>query len=203
MKKPKIFLGIPVLETVKAHTFMSVLALLDYWRKHPLFELHYSIIIGSRQIHFARNSLVRAGMNSGMDYLIFIDADMTFPEDIVHQLYFASKDIVGVVYPGRISPHPANVFYWGEGKKRVEQVKPDWKIPEQEVIEVDAVGTGIMLIRRKVFEELSKPYFYYEDNRSEDIMFCEKARRNGFRIHVLTRPECGHIGDNMFNYTKR
>ena len=190
-----IFLGIPVLESFKAHTVSSLLQLMDYWRANPVFKLEYSIIIGSRQIHFARNELVTAGLNCGADYICFLDADMTFPPDTLHKLYYASKDIVGVLYPGRIKPHPPNIFYYDDKKELVQAEKAD---KTTELIEVDAVGTGVMLIRKKVFKELPQPWFFYKNDFSEDIMFCKEARKAGYRIHVQTSLDIGHIGDEIY-----
>ena len=110
-------------------------------------------------------------------------------------MYFNSKDICGTLYKGRIEPHPYNVFYWDKDKTRVNQVPGDWEIPNTELIKVDGVGTGAMLIKTKVLKEMKKPWFFYEDNRSEDIMFCEEARRQGFKIFVDTTLKIGHIGD--------
>ena len=195
-----VFLGIPVLESFKAHTVDSLLHLLDYWREHPIFKLTYSIIIGSRQIHFARNDLVRAGLNGGADYICFIDADMTFPPDTLHRLYFASKDIVGVLYPGRVSPHPPNIFYFNKDKFLVQAEKVD---RTTELIEVDAVGTGIMLIRKKVFKDLPEPWFFYKNDYSEDIMFCKEVKKLGYRIYVNTFFDIGHVGDEVFKLEGR
>ena len=78
------------------------------------------------------------------------------------------------------------------------QVKKSWKPPESKLIEVDAVGTGVMLIKNKVFKELDKPYFFYEADRSEDIMFCQACRQKGIRIYVDTTLKCGHIGEEIF-----
>jgi cellulose synthase/poly-beta-1,6-N-acetylglucosamine synthase-like glycosyltransferase len=190
-----IFVGIPVLESFKAHTVDSLLHLMDYWRANPIFRLTYSIIIGSRQIHFSRNALVHAGLDSGANYICFIDADMTFPPDTLHRLYFNSKDIVGVLYSGRIKPNPPNIFYFNKDKELIQADKVDRTC---ELIEVDAVGTGFMLIRRKVFEELPTPWFFYEKDKSEDIMFCREARKHGYKIYVNTTLNIGHIGDHIF-----
>jgi glycosyltransferase involved in cell wall biosynthesis len=190
-----IFLGIPVLESFKAHTVDSLLHLLDYWRENPIFKLQYSIIIGSRQIHYARNALVTAAMGINADYVCFLDADMTFPPDTLHRLYFDSKDIVGVLYPGRIHPHPPNIFYFDKDKSLVQAEKADRTSP---LIEVDAVGTGVMLIRKKVFKELPEPWFFYKNDFSEDIVFCKEAKKVGYRIYVDTTLDIGHIGDEIF-----
>jgi GT2 family glycosyltransferase len=67
-----------------------------------------------------------------------------------------------------------------------------------ELIEVDAVGTGIMLIRKKVFKELPEPWFYFKNDFSEDIMFCKEAKKAGYKIYVDTTLSVGHVGDSIF-----
>lgn len=193
-----IFLAIPVLESFKAYCVDSLLRVFNYYNKHPHFKLKWSIIMGSRQIHFARNALVSAAAKQGADYVAFIDADMTFPEDTLHRLYYNSKDICGVLYKGRLKPHPYNVFFWNGDKTGMEQVRRTWNPPDVKLMEVDAVGTGIMLIKKKVFSELKQPYFFYEADRSEDIMFCQACREKGIRIFVDTTVKCGHIGEEIF-----
>ena len=192
-----IFLGIPVLEDFKAHCVDALLRLFNYYTAHQQFKLKWSMIIGSRQVHFARNALVNAGLDQGADYIAFLDADMTFPEDVLHRLYHNSKDICGVLYKGRLKPHPHNLFYWNKDKTAMEQVKKSWKPPSSKLIEVDAVGTGAMLIRSSVFKEVGRPYFFYESNRSEDIMFCQKCREHGIRVYIDTTLKCGHIGEHI------
>jgi len=196
-----IYLGLPVLETFKAQTVVCLLQMFDYWRQNPVFKLKYSVIIGSRQIHFARNGLVRAGQEAGMDYMAFIDADMTFPQNVLHKLYFASKDICGVLYKGRIKPHPYNVFYFKDEGKEIPSivgVDENWVSPKSQLFEADGVGSGVILIRKRVFQELPTPWFFYEKGHSEDIMFCMLAKKHGFKVHIHTEPRCGHVGDEVF-----
>lgn len=193
-----IFLAIPVLDNFNAHCVDSLLRLFNYYSVNKHFILKWSMIIGSRQIHFARNALVRAALEQGSDYICFIDADMTFPENIIHRLYYNSKDICGVLYKGRLKPHPYNIFNWNKEKTAMVQVKNSWKPPEAKLIEMDAVGTGVMLIKNKVFKELKRPYFFYEADRSEDIMFCQSCREKNIKIYVDTTLKCGHIGEEIF-----
>lgn len=49
-----------------------------------------------------------------------------------------------------------------------------------------------MLIRREVLEAVEPPWFEYGD-RSEDIMFCEKAKAAGFEIYCDLSARLGHI----------
>ena len=59
-------------------------------------------------------------------------------------------------------------------------------------------GGSCLLIDRKVFEKLSKPYFLFDHNedntshkRSEDIYFCDKVRE-AFDIYADTDVTCAH-----------
>ena len=65
---------------------------------------------------------------------------------------------------------------------------------------VDAVGLHFCLIRRKVFETLPGPdWFYYprrtradEHRKSEDVAFCEDAIAAGFKIGSTSVVKTGH-----------
>lgn len=65
---------------------------------------------------------------------------------------------------------------------------------------VDAVGLHFCLIRRKVFEALGGPdWFWYprrvlkeEHRKSEDVAFCEEALAAGFKIGSTSKVQTGH-----------
>jgi hypothetical protein len=65
------------------------------------------------------------------------------------------------------------------------------------VVEVEAVGTGAILIHRRVFDKLEKPYFRVGQLRSEymqeDVEFCKRVREAGFTIGVDTSCPVGHL----------
>jgi len=74
-------------------------------------------------------------------------------------------------------------------------------------MEVDFSGMGIILIKRKVFETIPRPWFAqpesnYEDNpmgvSGEDYYFSKKAREYGFKTYV--HPLCSiiHIGKGYY-----
>ena len=62
-------------------------------------------------------------------------------------------------------------------------------------VEVDLVGTGVMLIRRTVFETMEAPWFVANERSGgdEDTNFCLRARDLGLRIMCNTSVPCGHI----------
>jgi hypothetical protein len=78
----------------------------------------------------------------------------------------------------------------------------EWPLKEG-LQEVDAVGTGCVLYKRRVFEhpEMQKAPFqriYLEDGRVDkgnDIAFCERAKKNGFRIFAHYDYRCLHFNE--------
>jgi hypothetical protein len=74
--------------------------------------------------------------------------------------------------------------------------------------EVGSIGMGVMLIKRKVFEALTEPWFetpWRNDKRGyvgEDVFFCRKAQAAGFKIYIDhdVSKEIGHIGTFEFKH---
>lgn len=73
-------------------------------------------------------------------------------------------------------------------------------LPEKGLLEVAYSGFGFLLIKQGVFESIDYPWFSPEhitigncvDFASEDVSFCLKARRAGFKIHVDPTVIVGH-----------
>ncbi len=112
----------------------------------------------------ARNELARIFLESGNDYLMFIDADIGFDSEAVAQLLAADRDIACGIYPKK-------EVNWDSVKRAVAAGKEDLQdhagafvfnmigaghaeTDEHGMIEVRHGGTGFMLIKRSVFEKL-------------------------------------------------
>lgn len=74
----------------------------------------------------------------------------------------------------------------------------EWQ--EGELIEVDSLGFGAVIIAREVFERLPLPWFAYDytyvENRhfpSEDSWFSRQCKENGIRMWVDTRIRAPHL----------
>lgn len=144
-------------------------------------------------VPLGRNQCVGAAQIMKATHLLFLDSDMVFPPDTLKRLLSHDKDIVGASYSKRVEPfHPLTVTEEGEltyitaGLRRVK-----------------LLPTGCMLIRLRVFEALSKPFFNLvtegDQLRGEDYYFCEQARAAGFEIWCDgdLSLQLGHIGQTI------
>jgi hypothetical protein len=144
----------------------------------------------------ARNQIVDiVQQHGGFTHLLFMDTDMTFPQDTIRKLVLHDKDVVSGLYFERYAPYRPMV------RKRLDDGYSLADFTQAPLIEVDALGAGCMLIKMDVFDKLEKPYFEYrltksgvkETFLSEDIVFCERVREAGIKIFCDTTIRCGHL----------
>jgi len=165
----------------------------DGWRKEML--------IGGDWCD-ARNSLCRLVLEQGdTEYLWFMDDDHAFPSSMLTKLVSHDKDLVMPICLTRTHPF-APVQY--TSKVGPNQYLP---IPLSEtqtggLVECEAGGAAGMLIHRRVLEAIPDPWFEYTD-RSEDIVFCEKAKQAGFTLWADLGCRLGHITTTVVHPTVR
>ncbi len=72
----------------------------------------------------------------------------------------------------------------------------------EDLIECDGVGGGCLLIHKRVFDAIEKPYFKCNPNTfiGEDFYFCRKAREAGFKIYLDPSIMCGHKQRDLTGY---
>lgn len=172
--------------------FSSVLRLQDRFIHHGI-ELHHAFMANESLIDRARNGLADTFLKqSTADYLLFIDADIEFrPEDVLAMMTFEKELICG--------PYPKKSINWpvilAAVKNGVEDVSvleklvgeyvftPLEQSPKMEkIIKVAEAGTGMMLIKREVFEKLQKafPENYYVSDHSRDVSGGKVVERHAF-----------------------
>ena len=144
-----------------------------------------------------RNNAVKKALENNMDYLMFIDSDMIFPEGAIQQLIADDKDIVAA---------KCNVRNTGDkvlhNVKFLEDNKILVKDTPNELFKCFAVGTGFMLIKMKVFKKMADPWFFHANYQGkmlgEDIFFCWQANNAGFEVWCDPTINMGHIGKYVY-----
>lgn len=163
----------------------------------PLF-IDYSC---EKPISYNRNQIVKRFLERPQyDYLIMIDSDIVPSPDYLKLIDFKKDIISGLCFAFTKS----NVFplILKKDKKKIEgskympyvSVHPDkWK----GLVEVDAVGTGAIVLSRKVLEAIPYPFRNEYSKTGEkmlglDLNFCRRARAKGFQVFCHTDYVCSH-----------
>lgn len=144
-----------------------------------------------------RHELAKAALRNGADAILWLDSDMRFPPDAAERLLAHNLPIVAASYSTR-RVHDVKTVAFSE----VDLNKWVTSVGKTGLERVNAVGMGVFLTRKEVFDNLPEPWFQIGFNPlageyiGEDIYFCEKARQNGFDTYIdhdLTQ-QIGHIG---------
>ena len=139
-----------------------------------------------------RNQIAKQFLEGDWDYLLMLDAD-TVPHANPLDLVSEEKDIIGYPYP----QWNEGDVYWVAMDKDGGGYKPIPPERRHGLQQVDAIGTGCILIRGNVLETLRAPFNdkRAEDgtlNLSEDFYFCQKAKDTGFEVWCDWRVPCSH-----------
>ena len=143
-----------------------------------------------------RIALARQALDKGADYVLWCDDDHTFPPDALIRLLRHNLPIVGCNYPRRNENLPTAV---GLDNKFLKTTEADAIAGKVEPVQ--SLGFGFLLMQSRVLKQLPRPWFQSkvglpgEPGYSEDVYFCDHARRNGIPTlvdHALSW-EIGHI----------
>ncbi len=148
-----------------------------------------------------RERLLEQAKKVNSDYVLWIDSDMMFPSTTAVRLLEHNKDIVACNYTKRTKPLKT-VAYTNLN---------DWNSwvpmePQDELVKVEGVGMGCMLMKLDIFEKIQKPYFefrYKEDTQDyfgEDFIMLGKLREQGYDVYIDTvlSMDIKHLGIYAF-----
>jgi len=191
MKAIRILIGVPSGDSIVVPFWSSFSqAITTSWTDNE--------VLGVRGMNTvsARNKIVYKAIADGFDYVFFMDSDMEFPAGTLEKLLSHNKDIVGGFYVRKKKGFLPNAFKLGSriGDKLLTEFVNDFR-------EVEAIGTGCLLIKTEVFSNIKKPWFEYEPTGSEDghmmtedLVFCDRAKQAGHKIYCDGTIACGHVG---------
>lgn len=165
------------------------------------------LIDGVSPISFARAEAVAAFIESeDATHLMMIDDDMVFTAADIIALKAAEKPVVGALCPLRVAQSAYNAEPSGNPEK------------DGELVTVDALGAGFMMVERSVIEEWiaeteplplksgAKRWMLFDTGlnpkgipTTEDYMFCHRVRERGHKVWVHTGLDIGHVGTHEFH----
>lgn len=168
-------------------------------------------MITNTLIYNARNLIAQQAIKTGFDRVLWLDADMTFPENTIIQLC-EDMDKNGLD------------FVTGLYFTRKEPVKPclhkelHWRImengwidtgadcyddyPVNDVFEIACCGFGCCMTSVAMLKKMIETYgapFHPLMGMGEDTTYCWRATQNGFRLYCDSRVKCGHIGQKEYD----
>ena len=240
MSGTKVFVATPMYGGMCSGFYMQSVMQLQQVLSMRGYHMAVSMMFNESLITRGRNALVHQFLKTDFTHLLFIDADIRFDPNHVAMLFDANKDVISGIYPKKeINWHSVQ-----EAVKRdvpMDQLKHhtgSWVInlvgyqasvdvPQNEPLEVWAGGTGMMLIKRQVFETLAEHVPSYlndvtdlhnamqpreriheffatsieprtERLLSEDYHFCRIWRQQGGKIYAAPWMDLGHVGTYVF-----
>lgn len=192
---------VPTRDTVYSHFAHSLSNLVKLSTQMGL-EVH--VFFNSSTILIEqREQLINQAISLKSEWVLWLDSDMMFPPTTLSRLLAHNQDIVACNYMKRSYPF-SSVAYVNT---------KDWDswVPLQsqdELLTVEAVGMGCVLMKTSVFQKLEKPYFEYVYNptdqgwQGEDFTLFKKLNKTGNQVKIDTNlsNEIYHIG--TFAYGK-
>lgn len=165
---------------------------------------------GAGQLDKARNDVCARFLVDfpAADLLMFVDSDMGWDADAFERMAqtMAAHDLPilgGLCFGQRVTGVSAQhapdaeafptLYAWSEADGAFSTLHD---YPTDTVVEVAGTGAAFLMIRRDVLEALGGDWFspvqVGDRTFGEDMSFCLRARRAGFRIHVDTGARTSH-----------
>ncbi len=145
-----------------------------------------------------RNTLTHDALAWGANYLLWVDADHSFPEDALLRLLSLNLPVVGVNYPRRAEPTwPTAVSLEGDLVWTTQELAANGSVQQ-----VKHLGLGFCLIDMTVIHALRSdtiPFFSLEmigaglQVVAEDVFFFNRVNESGFGVY-LDHGLSWHIG---------
>lgn len=216
-------------------TIQYVQSILDLQMK--LFTNGHTMAFGSTSneslITRARNRIVYDFLKTDFEYLLFIDSDHRFSSDDILKMIDCDLDILCAVPPKKVIDWDSVSSAVSLNKDRLEfytgsfvlsPINEKSEINPLEPFEIKYGGTGLMLIKRSVFEKMAdsvkqyrannskedfemnrvvREFFYTEVENdillSEDYSFCKKWRDLGGKVYAAPWVGITHVGSYEFS----
>lgn len=192
---------------------------------HPACKINLPVsmcTMSAAEIAEVRNLFLTTwydGPHKHFSHLLFVDADMEFPAELVLDMVKFNQPLMGCLYAKRMYPAKA-VGRCFDTDQTVDDIK-------QGFMQVAGVGGGVMMISREVVTKMIEKYpeivdkdvsnhpgaellggrlirafdpFVSKNGQrlSEDLAFCERWTNCGGEVWANVQHRIGHIGPHNF-----
>jgi len=196
--KPSVFIAMPNLGQLAVGHTQNLMA----WALSDKYRWEWKPVIGVSPYDRARNECHRLFMESGKEYMLFMDADTVPPVDALDRLIAADKPMISAT---------VQTVQMHKGEPRLIPIALRWNEEDPEdvglkayvgngVEEVDATTLACTLIKRKVMKAVGPRAFqfgygdeYGTTGIGEDIFFNNLVKEAGFSIWNHYGVVCSHL----------
>lgn len=236
LKGVRLMIGTPVYG-LRCHGayLQSILSLLRLCGMLGI-QMGVSSICSESLLQRSRNYVVDEFLRSGFTHLMFVDTDICFQPEHVIALLMLDKDVIGAPYPDKVRIDweiVVETIHRGNCQEEdLERVAGDLvfdkRIDPSNLVEVDVMKPGFMMVKRRVFDKLQMVYpenYYRPDHigithfdgirniqmffsveidpdtrklLTEYEYFCRSWRNVGGQIHMCPWMVLTHIGPYMY-----
>lgn len=229
----KIMIATPMYGGMARSEYISSIGELTMALVQAGHEVKQTFTVNESLITRARNGLAHQFLLTDYDGLLFVDADHGFNAADVVKMIDSGKDLIGAAYPMKAINWDAVRYAALLGKEDLDRysgffafnaLDDQGSFESDEPYEVKNVGTGMMFIARRVFDEMRSHCQTYRGNTigaidqgneiveffnteiepehqtllSEDYAFCARWRRLGNPVHVAPWVRITHLGHHAF-----
>jgi hypothetical protein len=229
---PTVFIATPMYGGMAAGIYTASMVQLPPIFLRNRVDLIYAFRWNESLVPNARNILTHDFLESQATHLMWIDSDIGFNAMDIVSMLIADRDILCGIYPKK-------EIDWARVARAVKDGVPPDELSNHaglfairlmdrsaggdhadsdELFEIEAGGTGFMLIKRSVFDTLSDHVSEYVPVRevikefyatsidpesgkliTEDYHFCRQARSHGFKIYAAPWVRLSHAGTYIFD----
>jgi hypothetical protein len=242
----RLMVATPIYDGAQGGYVRSALGLAMAAPGHAM-AVRFEFILHEAQIHRARSLLADIFLQSDCTHLLFVDADIDFDAHDIFAMIEAMEGrddcaVLGAAVPRRAInwPNVARAAAHGlassnagdlanfTGDFALSFLNPDQRFSLNELVELSQVGTGLMLVRRSLLEDLRDRHpelaFRVEPRDrdaahlgesahafflpfidpatglqlSEDYAFCSRVRGAGYNIWLAPWVRTAHHGPTSF-----
>ena len=204
-ERERVLVLMPTYKWIPSKTFSSFWHLMYYFNQNYYVDMQF---VENTLIGQARDELFQKALTMmekvKYDYVLWLDSDHIFEKEQFITLKKTMKkykqDIVSALYFSRkVDDIKPVMLLESDVKGMYNHIA---EIPEDTLMEVDACGFGMMLMKQKVLKEIATKYpkpFTHDniDNIGEDVLFFKRASEFGYKPVVDTSVVIRHMGGSI------
>jgi hypothetical protein len=168
-KPPQLFIATPMFGGQANYMYMIGLINLLTKLGQAGIPSMFEIAANESLITKARNILVEGFLKSNATHMLFLDGDLGFDADDIIRMIQADKDLIGGQYAKKkinwdvvkrviqavpdIPPHHVNAVI---AESTFRPIGDTLTFDINQPVEVESIATGMMLIKREVFEKMAR-----------------------------------------------